>query len=138
MPLDLKAVQLYEKVPGTDQTRLVKTNPYVRLGRKDHPPIYVQGGQVYGEGGGPIEPLPDWFDGEMARLSPKVRDEIGWREGTAATLTADDGKVTVTVAGFKPVTMWTCPADGCGQTMPARKKGFHVAAHRKADRAKGA
>ena len=133
MPLDLKAVHLYEKVPGTDQTRLVKTNPYVRLGRKDHPPIYVQGGRVYGEGGGAIEPLPDWFDGEMARLSPKVRDEIGWRGLTDPP--PGPGVNPPTVA---PVKQWICPAEGCGQTMPARKKGFHVAAHRKADRAKGA
>ena len=135
MPLDLKAVHLYEKVPGTDQTRLVKTNPYVRLGRKDHPPIYVQGGQVYGEGGGPIEPIPDWFAGEMARLSPKVRDEIGWR-GTIGM--APGPSVAAELVVPKPVNQWTCPADGCGQTMPARKKGLHVAAHRKAERAKGA
>ena len=137
MPLDLKAVHLYEKVPGTDQTRLVKTNPYVRLGRKDHPPIYVQGGQVYGEGGGPIEPIPDWFDAEMARLSPKVRDEIGWL-GSVAAAAARDPDVAPEPAVQKPMKQWTCPAEGCGQTMPARKKGFHVAAHRKADRAKGA
>jgi len=135
MPLDLKAVHLYEKVPGTDQTRLVKTNPYVRLGRKDHPPIFVQGGQVYGEGGGPIEPIPDWFAGEMARLSPKVRDEIGWR--TVSPGGADHLLQAPPPPG-KPVNQWTCPAEGCGQTMLARKKGFHVAAHRKADRLKGA
>jgi hypothetical protein len=130
MGLDLNAVHLYEKIPGTDQTRLVRMNPYVRIGRKDHPPIYVQAGQVYGEGGQPVDPLPDWFGEEMSRLSPKVRNEIGWRD------TIPGPKAEAPAA--KPVAQWTCPAEGCGETMPARKKGLHVSAHRKAERAKGA
>jgi len=131
MPLDLKAVHLYEKVPGTDQTRLVKTNPYVRLGRKDHPPIYVQGGQVYGEGGGPIEPIPDWFGPEMERLSPKVRDEIGWRGQLAPDLPVPRHPPLAPAAKA-----WACPE--CNEPIPLKRKGLHVAAHRKADRLKGA
>ena len=127
MALELRGVHKYERIPGTaGEARLTGLNPYVRITRGDHPPIYVQGGQVYGEGGGPIEPLPDWFPAEMARLSPKVRAEVGWRDDQPAPPPPPS----------TPAASWTCPEQGCGKTMPAKQKGLHVARHRKA--AKGA
>jgi hypothetical protein len=78
MPLSLK-VHHHEKLPGTQESRLVKVTPYVRITRDGHPPLYVQGGKVFGEGGPEVETLPEWFDAEMAKISPKVREEVGWR-----------------------------------------------------------
>lgn len=128
MPLSLK-VHWFEKIPGQQQTRLARVTPYARITREGHPPIYVQAGGVFSEGGKPLEQLPGWFDEEMARLTPKVREEVGWK-GTTAPAPAP-------VVVDKPETPWTCPSEGCGETMSTRKKGMHIARHRKAERTKG-
>ena len=150
MPLELKGVHQYEKVPNSQEARLVKVNPYLRLTHQGHPPVYVQGGAIYAEGGGPVSPVPDWFDEEMRRVNPKVRDEVGWKPlpgdppllsgpqytgGSAAYAAGNPVTVNMTTAPAAMPTTWTCPAAGCGETMPTRKKGLHVAKHRRAERA---
>jgi hypothetical protein len=84
MALDLRGVHVYERVPdGSGHSRLKKTNHYVRITREGHPPIIIQGGKVYGEGGQDIDPLPAWFEEEIAKLTPQVKAECGWIERAA-------------------------------------------------------
>lgn len=142
MAFSLK-VHHYEKIPGSQQSRLVRVTPYVRITRDSHPPLYVQGGGVYGEGGQRVETLPAWFDEEMARLSPQMREQVGWRSVAQTFTASNEATTSFTVATSepapaKPVKSWTCPAEGCGQEMPTTKKGMHIARHRKAERDKGA
>ena len=126
MPLSL-TVHHYEKIPGQQQSRLARVTPYVRIARENQPPIFVQGGQVYSEGGQTLTQLPSWFDEEMAKLTPTVREEVGWKGTPPPAAPA----VIAT-----PGAQWTCPEAGCGATMSTRKKGMHIARHRKAERAK--
>lgn len=134
--LSLK-VHHHEKLPGTQESRLVKTTPYVRLCRQDPvtkitaPPIYVQGGRAYGEGGPELATLPDWFEEEMAKLTPKLRDEVGWT-GPATERAAGVAVASSSVredVGSPPRSTWSCPE--CHKQMSTRNKGLHIARHRK-------
>jgi hypothetical protein len=76
--LDL-VVHHFTKVPGTNEMRLVKINPYVRIAHGAEPPLFIQGGRIFSEGGPemPTEQLPAWWDKEVSKLSPAVRAEVG-------------------------------------------------------------
>lgn len=82
MPLSLK-VQHHERVPGTQESRLTRTTPYLRISHGQDAPIYIQGGVAYGEGGPAIETLPDWFHAELAKMSPAALAEVGWKSAPA-------------------------------------------------------
>jgi hypothetical protein len=129
MPLTLNKVQEYERVPGTAlDVRLVRTNHYIRICAGGGPPVYVQGGRCYGEGGPEIDVLPDWFAGEMAKVSAKARTEVGWQD--VAVEAPAQAPVVRAVPSPK---QWTCP--DCDTTMIAKKRGFHAAWHRRQERA---
>ena len=125
-------VHHYEKAPGSQQSRLVRQTPYVRITRDGHPPIYLQGGRVFGEGGPEIETLPAWFGEEVARLSPKVREEVGWRpvvvDGTKPA-ESQANSLEETPKTVKSST-WTCLE--CQEPVEMKRKGIHIAAHRRA------
>lgn len=74
MPLTLTKVHVTEKVPNSDQTRVTRTNHYVRLYADNGPPVYLQNGVVFSEGGPVVEPedYPDWFWGEVSKLSEEA------------------------------------------------------------------
>jgi hypothetical protein len=85
MPLTLKTHE-YKKSRGGSV--LSRVNPYVRLsyatkgedGEYDnHAPVYIQGGQYWSEGGAeiPTKELPSWLSAEVAKLSDKVKREVG-------------------------------------------------------------
>lgn len=78
MPLNLQ-VHRYARMPGTNETRLVSSNPYLRLnaGPLESPPLFVQQGRVYSEGGELIKDLPEWFWEEARKCSPEARREVG-------------------------------------------------------------
>jgi hypothetical protein len=127
MGLELAGVHVYERVKGTtNQMRLVRTNPYVRImGDKFVAPIFVQGGRFYSEGGAEVEEFPPNFQEELAKLSPEIKAEVGLKDPpTVVDDTTPESKVVAT---------WTCPE--CHEAMPAKKKGLHVARHRKVERA---
>ena len=70
MPLTLRT-HVTERVPGTlEQSRVVRTAHYVRIAAEGNPPLYIQGGAVYSEGGGLVDEIPDWFWPEVNRLTP--------------------------------------------------------------------
>ena len=62
--------------------RLQRTTPYLRLCEGEGPPIYLQAGQAWSEGGAePLaaEALPAWFDSAVMRLTLQARREVGWQ-----------------------------------------------------------
>jgi hypothetical protein len=69
-----------EKVPGSEATRITRTNHYVRVYADEGPPCYIQNGEVYSEGGPVIEPgdYPQWFWTEVSKLSPHALDAVGF------------------------------------------------------------
>jgi hypothetical protein len=128
----LRKVHEYQRVPNTTEVRLVRTTPYVRLrGSADDPPLFIQGGQVYSEGGQIIADPPAWFWDELAKVSDGTLREVGWtarrvgseRERSPAKV------VAATAAGSSRT--YTCTVEGCGAVMPLRLKGIHAARHRR-------
>jgi hypothetical protein len=79
MPLNLAQVHQLEKVPGTETFRLVKVHPTVGLGRQGEPPIWVQDGKVYYEGGEEVHNPPEWFWEEVRKMDPERRRYLGLR-----------------------------------------------------------
>lgn len=57
----------------------VTTSHYVRLFSGAGPPVFVQHGKFFCEGGPELKDheLPDWLDDELAKLSEAVRREVG-------------------------------------------------------------
>src|SRR5690348_11612809 len=89
MGLTLNKVNDWERVKGTMQVKMKAPNPYVRLKHgRDEPPLYVQQGVVYDEGGTEIKDLPEWFDEELRKVSPSALMEIGWRSHETPVLLA--------------------------------------------------
>lgn len=144
--LDLK-VHHYVKLPNTTEMRLTKVSPYVRICRAAAPPIFLQEGQVFSEGGEPVTPLPEWFEEELAKITPKVRDEVGWggeahpRDSVSVrSVPSAPGRDSAPAVVVKPaataaLTFWTC--EDCGAEVPTKKKGFHIAKHRREAKAEG-
>jgi hypothetical protein len=53
--------------------------PHIRIKRDDYPPIFIQNGQIMAENGVVYrkDQLPDWWDEELAKLTPYMRVEAG-------------------------------------------------------------
>lgn len=79
MPLRLDQVHDYESGEGM-QAVLKSINTAVRIRwSRGHPPIYVQNGGYYGEGGDVIDPatLPQEFWDKAQRMSQQARTACG-------------------------------------------------------------
>jgi hypothetical protein len=78
VPLTLTKVHVTEKIPNSDQTRITRTNHYVRLYADSGPPCYIQNGAVYSEGGPLIDEqdYPDWFWREVNKLSEAALQSV--------------------------------------------------------------
>lgn len=123
MPLSLDRVHEYQRVPGTQDMRLIRTQPYVRITHGGDPPIFIQGGQFYYQGGTPVPALPEWLPDEIAHLSETVRAEVGLMETEGGQ---PQPKPKPPAAA---VEQWTCPE--CGKSMARRGRTFHVLHHAK-------
>ena len=100
MPLVLNRVHDYERGPA-NTVIMKRVSPAVRVRfARDEPPIFIQNGGFYGEGGQEIrrQDLPEDFWKEAARLTERTRLECG--------LVLPDGCVDPTVrtaeAGVRP------------------------------------
>lgn len=64
---------------GRGETVVARVTPYIRLRSGENPPIFVQGGAFYWEGGQRVKDadLPDWVEPELDKLTPEVRREAG-------------------------------------------------------------
>jgi hypothetical protein len=125
MPLALDKVHEYQKIPGTSEVRLIRTQPYVRLTHENWPPIFIQGGQFYYQGGPPVTPLPEWVAEEVARLSPACRAEVGLEVDRPVS----EPKPKLKPPRIPQAAPWTCPQ--CGKAMGQRGKSFHELHHKK-------
>lgn len=76
MPLSLRTHE-YKTVKG--RAILTGVKPYVRLSAFDGPPVYVQGGHFFAEGGKQIQEdqLPEWIWDEIEKMSEQARQEVG-------------------------------------------------------------
>jgi hypothetical protein len=78
MSLNLRGVHVYEKIPNRPDFRLKETHTAIRLGHEEEH-LYLQDGQVFDASGKWVETRPAWFNEEIARISPAVLREAGFR-----------------------------------------------------------
>lgn len=71
----------YAVHPDTQQPVLTRVNAYVRIREGMDPPMVLQAGRVYGEGGDfvPEESWPTWLPGAILKLNPKIQEECGFQ-----------------------------------------------------------
>ena len=74
--LQLNKVHDYRKMPGTDQTTLVGFNPYIRVNHEPGPPLFIQNGVVFSEGGRPADHIPEWFWEAVRAMPPQARASV--------------------------------------------------------------
>jgi hypothetical protein len=101
----------------------------VRLrGSADDPPLFVQGGQIYSEGGQLITEPPGWFWDELAKVSPDVLLEVGLSPRRAGS-ERERSPASVAAPAADSSRTYTCEVKACGATVPLRLKGIHIARH---------
>lgn len=78
MSFDLHKVHQFQRVPGTQSEKLVKTSPAMRLSAGGQE-VYVQEGRYWTAGGDPVKAkdLPEWVAGELKKASPAALSECG-------------------------------------------------------------
>jgi len=80
MPLTLTKVHVSEKIPGGEgQSRVVRTNHYIRVCAEGSTPLYIQNGAVYSEGGAYCDNIPDWFWIEVNKLTAHALDSVNYQ-----------------------------------------------------------
>lgn len=138
--LDL-AVHKFERIPGTSQVRIKEVNPYLRLSRRDHPPLYIQKGRVFPENGPevPKAELPEWFWQEIAKITSQGLTEVGWDHSPAprapkkaTSMLREDSPIPIEKPppSAKKKEKWKC--DQCdAEPMELTKKGIHLAFHKR-------
>lgn len=52
--------------------------PYVRIRHEDTPPVFIQDGIPYAENGTLIDPIPEWYQSSLDRLTPQARLDAGF------------------------------------------------------------
>jgi len=111
MGLRLNQIHEVAKVPGRQETRIVKVNPVVRIkgGGALTPPLFLQEGHVYAESGQEVTDRPDWFEEEFAKLTEGTKQEVGFGETTPAP----DTRICST----------------CGASVTKKTWGLHQANH---------
>jgi hypothetical protein len=142
MSLTLAKVHEWAAVPGQPgEIRLIRTRNYMRLrgGTIDDPPLFVQDGVVYAEGGAVITELPEWFWPAAQRCTAEARAAVKLvlPEEARSTPAAAPETPPKRGPGRPPNAvvrnMWTCDLPGCcAKTMPARAKGLHKMAFQRA------
>ncbi len=115
MGLMLDKVHEVAKIPGRQETRIVKINPLVRIkgGGELTPPLFLQGGRVYAENGQEIVDRPDWFEEELAKLTEATKEQVGFSAAPPAPA----------------VSMRTCTT--CGAEVAKKQWGLHQANHKR-------
>lgn len=79
-------VHEYAADAGGGVRRLVREHHYLRLrGPADSPPVFLQDGKCWDEGGGVLDPPPKWLKEALKGLTPAARAVVGWgSDGPAA------------------------------------------------------
>jgi hypothetical protein len=81
MALNLSPHQ-YAVDPNTQNPILTRVQPYIRIHEGTDPPMFLQAGNVYSEGGGLVheQNWPAWLPGMIERLSPGAKEETGFQD----------------------------------------------------------
>lgn len=68
----------FRKAKGGGQV-LTRTVPYIRLRVGEEPPIFIQGGKFFYEGGSALaeKDIPKWVAGELKKISEQAKREVG-------------------------------------------------------------
>lgn len=146
--LTLAKVVDYQRVEGkANEVFIAAENPTIKLservdengkqsisGHIDRG-LWVQNGYVYtGENSDPIpyEEIPEWFWALARRCNKEGRDRVG------LVLPEENASVN----NWKPEPedevkqeMYECPEEGCGMSVPLKKKGIHIGQHTRAKNA---
>lgn len=76
--LDLNKVHTLSKPNLSEPSRLIGTNPYIRLcSGVEH--VFIQSGKAYYENGTEVTKLPSWFDEAIKSCSPEALAEVGYK-----------------------------------------------------------
>lgn len=75
-------VHEYAKIPGSPYQKIVKARHYIRLVRREAPPIYIQGGKLYSEAGDEIrgDQVPAWFYEDLKKIDPRQLHAVGYTQ----------------------------------------------------------
>jgi hypothetical protein len=73
----------YRTDKRTGRNILTRMNPYVRLRNGDDPPVFLQGGKLYDEGGTEIKKAPPWVVEHMKVMSDKAKREVGFADDSS-------------------------------------------------------
>lgn len=109
------------KVADTQQSRIVRTTPIIRLVSMSEA-CYLQGGHCYSDSGDEME-LPPWAYGQMERLTPDALKEAGF----TAVPTPPGGKAEAEQQVEHVPQPWQCPA--CEKLVEEGAKAAHIAKH---------
>lgn len=74
MPLSLKP-HVYKTKDGVPT--LTRVEPYVRLSSGEGPPIFIQNGAFWTEGGERVSDPPGWVEDAVDRLDDRTKEEVG-------------------------------------------------------------
>lgn len=72
------SLQTHEPVIRDGKQVDMKVTPYLRVCTGDGPPIFIQKGRLYGEGGGEIKDPPEWFKDELNKIDKKALEKVGY------------------------------------------------------------
>lgn len=67
----------FERIEGTQQYRLTKVIPYVRLGN-DNESVFLQAGKMFYVSGEVVKTPPAWVKEEMGKMTAKALAEVGF------------------------------------------------------------
>ena len=66
-----------------------QANPYVCLRSEGGPPVFIQGGHFFWEGGDLCDEVPDWALEACKKLTKEVRKEVGLDKPTNTKANAE-------------------------------------------------
>lgn len=95
MPLSLK-VHEYKRANDGSKAVLTRVNPYVMLARGNPEGgsvrVFLQNGMFFHEGGDEYKKheLPDWLSSELAKLTPRIKKEVGFSQEPAKPVEDED------------------------------------------------
>lgn len=82
MPLTISEVHVLTRDTKTNQMIVQRTQPYTRLVQQGEPPVIVQGGNFYSDGGDrmPLSSVPDWALKQLSNRNKKSNASVGLPE----------------------------------------------------------
>ena len=79
MGLTLSEVHVLQRSPGSNQVVKISSNPYMRLVQQGEPPVCIQRGKFYSDGGVlmQLKNVPGWVRSGVSKLNANALKRIG-------------------------------------------------------------